>query len=62
MTDQPPDEVRCEYCRFWDATSTGNNGWCRKKPPVPFLGKRFAEALWPMTGASDWCGAFKVRK
>ena len=60
MTKRAQEDTHCRSCRYWDPTSEGNAGWCRKEPPVPFLGKRNAEAIWPMTQALDWCGAFVV--
>ena len=58
MTNRAHVDTYCRSCRYWEPTSTGDDGWCRKEPPVPFLGKRNADAIWPMTHALDWCGAF----
>jgi hypothetical protein len=52
----------CESCRFWEPTSAGDRGWCRRKSPVPFLGEKNRDALWPMTTDTDWCGEYRKRK
>lgn len=50
----------CASCEWWDNPATGDPdfGYCHGAPPtaVPDDG----EAMWPVTAASDFCGAFRV--
>ena len=62
MTDHNHDNDICDECRFWEPTAEGNKGWCRRKPPVPFLGEKNREAIWPMTLPTDWCGAYRKNR
>jgi hypothetical protein len=55
--------VKCESCKFYDehkvngAAAHGDEGLCRFNPPVSQPGPQ-DHGLWPVVGASDWCGHF----
>jgi hypothetical protein len=58
-----PASSPCSTCEFWDSLPPdASYGRCRVNPPqvvtvlqaAPDLGS----AHWPLTAASDWCGAW----
>ncbi|HEV7257083.1 MAG TPA: hypothetical protein VGN82_04810 [Bosea sp. (in: a-proteobacteria)] len=57
--------AHCESCKFFDdhKSNTGSTqraeGLCRYNPPVSQPGPD-ARGLWPVVGATDWCGHYTV--
>lgn len=59
MKSHPLEE--CNHCRYWEPTSDGIRGWCRRHAPMAFVGKRNGDAIWPMTSGLEWCGDWKLK-
>lgn len=53
MTQPPVHEQFCGGCRYWQ------HGQCRRHAPTPDAD--WAEAVWPLTEATDWCGEWVAR-
>ena len=55
--------AHCDSCRFYDdhksnsAATSANSGLCRFNPPVSQPNPD-GRGLWPVVGASDWCGHY----
>lgn len=46
----------CETCAWWLRVDHPDRlGECRGAPPTA----SGARIIWPITGAADWCGAFR---
>ncbi len=61
-TGEQPDYA-CETCCHWEPGAGASRGTCRHSSPrsqVVMLSSDELEvrAIWPMTAASDWCGAW----
>lgn len=55
--------AHCDSCKFYDehkgnsAPAAADAGLCRFNPPVSQPAPE-SKGLWPVVGASDWCGHF----
>jgi hypothetical protein len=53
---------KCEHCRWWSGNMHADiypiYGDCRISAPNADVE---GAALWPSTGADDWCGKFEAR-
>ena len=52
----------CRNCKYWQATDKNVDlGYCHRYAPRPVAVSPLAEtsnmdAVWPRTGADEWCG------
>ncbi len=64
MSLSQTQDVACTKCKFFDdhvaaAAPKADEGLCRFNPPVSQPSPE-AHGLWPVVGATDWCGHFSL--